>query len=119
MPSLYNGQPSWLDFVASRDSLPRNSWFYLDNGLEVYLRKGPRYVQGVLIPYTVCIANVVSRNPGRGIFTGFLNELLGLGVIVYVESVVNPRLARYLASNGFTQVDAAYGGRNFIKPKTP
>jgi hypothetical protein len=69
----------------------------------LYVRHAKRIIDGKLVE-TFDIATVTASNPGAGAFTRLIEHLtqLNLGKPVYVESVINERLQRWLLRNYFT-----------------
>lgn len=96
------------------DSPVSNAWVRVGR-IKLYVRKSRRFTDEEM-KYCFDIANVsvVEGQRGKGAFTAFLVDLIvslrnrndGFAYI-YVENVINPDFARYLARSGFTQVDGA------------
>lgn len=70
----------------------------------LYVRVGPRYVDGVKYPKVLDIANAQVTHKGCGTFTNLILRLHRQGYILYVESVLNVRLGPKLVSLGFTEL---------------
>jgi hypothetical protein len=85
--------------------------------LTLYVRLGPRYIQGKLVPLVLDIATVVARPPGKRHFTTLVKELQERGFSLYVESVVNPRFARMLPRLGFVRVTPEHDAPSFFLAK--
>lgn len=73
----------------------------------LYVRINRRSLNGRIYNKVFDIASVEvkARQRGKGIFTKLVERLLARGLIVYVESVMNDRLAAWLERNGFTRID--------------
>jgi hypothetical protein len=94
-------------FIADHDKKPsyHSNAHVRRSGFEtLYVRLGPRYIQGVLHPRVLDIANVTVRRKGCGIFTQLVEELHARGFSLYVESVLNERFERMLPRLGFVRV---------------
>ena len=91
--------------------IPANAWLD-DNQLKVYVRITERYLDGERLP-SIDIANVevVRELRGNGIFAGVLADIEQIaqdtGRIVYVESILEPRLERFLQQRGYEEVPKA------------
>ena len=82
----------------------RNSWVEEPGFSRLYVRKGLHYANGRKMN-TLDLASFEVRHKGRGVFTRFvagLGERFGLPL--FVESVLNDRLAMYLPTIGFSKV---------------
>jgi len=99
-------------------SYPNNAWIEFEN-LEVYCRHGPRLIEN---KKCMCfdIANINSNSPGGGSFGRFLTFLIlelekttthnGENWVkyntIFVENVLNPRLAKSLIDHyNFKEVE--------------
>jgi N-acetylglutamate synthase-like GNAT family acetyltransferase len=90
----------------------RNCWLNYPD-FHVYVRKGyHRINQANPVSMTFDIANidVEARQRGKGIFTDWLTlverETKSAGLeAVYVENVLNPRLADFLTRRGYTKLE--------------
>lgn len=91
------------------ESKHRSVWTH-GGGLSVYMRRGGHAIEGELC-YCIDIASITADEPGNGIFTEFLTKIeqeieAHIGrknscKCVYVESIMEPRLAQYLARRGY------------------
>lgn len=93
------------DFL-SNDSI-RNTWIY-EHDIEVYIRRSLRTLSGSYTASCFDVANVsvTEERRGCGIFTGFLSEFethaKTRNRVVYVESILEPRLYQFLLKRGYT-----------------
>ncbi|MDD5371251.1 MAG: hypothetical protein PHQ40_19385, partial [Anaerolineaceae bacterium] len=84
------------------EGIPQNKWFRID-WVDVYLRTGRRFIYEEP-EFCITIANVQvapSKKKGKGIFTRFLESVEELGYTVYIENVLNPRLADFFNRRGY------------------
>lgn len=96
--------PTLDQFIAERAQklrgFPRSSYVRERGIQQLYVRLGPRYIYGQKLPVVLDIANVVvtARQRGKGRFTALLLRLRRdySDIPLYLESVLNPRLAAYL-----------------------
>jgi hypothetical protein len=87
-----------------------NSWIR-GNMLAVYVRKHPgqQLFNGDILT-TLDIANVVCDEPGRGIFTMFLNEAERISPYpIFVELIHNRRLRSFLLHRGYIIITGYHG----------
>jgi N-acetylglutamate synthase and related acetyltransferases len=94
------------EFIASARN---NAWLYYDD-IEIYVRKSHRCFKRDIIARTFDVANIKvnEQMQGQGIFTHWLTVIEDAArkagfECVYVESLLNPRLADFLARRGYTQ----------------
>ena len=88
-----------------------NSWITMGD-LRVYMRKGVHTLpplRAVRNTFDIASVEVTSDKRGNGIFTEFLKVAEDLARengfdAVYVENLLNPRLASFLARRGYTQM---------------
>lgn len=104
---------AFLELDAS--VLPKNAYVRCPGFVELYVRRGPRFVAGEWVQGVLDIARVTARHPGEGAFTKLSQELLERGIPLYVESVLNKRFIRKLEELGFTRVGEHEGVPNFFK----
>lgn len=87
------------------DGLSHNAW--IDDGvMEVYVRKA-HHLCGALVLETIDVANVTifdEKDRGCGLFTGFLEHVEDYQQVVYVENLLNPRLAVFFDKRGYLRV---------------
>lgn len=93
-------------FLSSK--WPPNAWIR-EHGINVYVRRSVRLIGNEAYPMLdIGSVNVDETKRGKGIFTAFLKlfekeaEKLERGV--YVESIQEPRLQKYLLKNGYALV---------------
>lgn len=96
-----------MEFLASRY---RNLWVD-DYNLEIYLRKGERYLRpnphGHIVKFsTFEIANIISLKPGNGNFTNYLNYLNKTITkdnfdCIFIENIMDSRFVKFLKRNNF------------------
>ncbi len=106
-----------------------NRWVK-DHNLEIYLRKGPRYIsynerfqkvqhdRTMRKVFALDIANITANTPGRGNFTSYLKYLENLLKnkrfvavtgstakkeieCIYIENIHNARFVKFLSKHGF------------------
>lgn len=84
----------------------RNAWLYED-ALRVYVRKGRRILDGTLVS-TLDVASVEAYERGKGAFTTWLaeaeEEARSHGLIVFAESILEPRLIGFFTKRGYRRV---------------
>jgi|APSaa5957512622_1039677.scaffolds.fasta_scaffold50752_3 hypothetical protein len=90
------------------DSGQRNAWVKEKNGLHIYVRRAQRLI-GESSEKTLDLANISlpGSKKGKGVFTAWLRDYLeplaaSLGLTVYVESLQNTDLYKFLIRNGYT-----------------
>ena len=98
-----------LKQFLSNDSL-RNAWLDEPN-MKVYVRRSIRYLADIpnLSPcLDIASIEVDEDHRGNGVFTAFLDrfeqEAKKLNRVVFVESILEPRLYQYLLTRGYTDV---------------
>ena len=86
----------------NQSKFPRNSYTKWDT-LTIYVRVGPRYLNGVLYEHVIDIANVTADVPGKGVFTRLVSHLRDTypSFSLYVECVLTARFAKGLERLGF------------------
>lgn len=99
-------QEQIAEFIAGQ---PRNRWLLSDK-FEIYVRRGYRNINGEYLN-TVDVASIESFHPGSGGFRGLLDDIDALLVAsarpiagIFVESVLNERLAASLPTMGFVAI---------------
>lgn len=80
----------------------RNEWLMMKD-MEIYLRKGLRWLGNEKIDSVITVANINVRadKRGTGVFTRFLDTIEDLGMTVWVESIQEKRLIPFLKSRGY------------------
>lgn len=97
------------DFIdhAARNRFPANLWL-ADLTMEVYVRRGMHVIDEGITATTLDIANVTVSEPlrGKGLFTQFFKEACRRQPWdgVYIESVLNNRLAEWCRNAGLFEV---------------
>jgi hypothetical protein len=83
----------------------RNKWFHHE-GMHVYVRRSIRYIQPPRRTEVLDLATFEfdEQIRGQGAFTAMLDTLMARRIPVYVESILNPRLVRFLSGKGFVIV---------------
>lgn len=83
----------------------------------LYVRMGPRTLNGTAHRVVLDLASIEVEEDlrGRGILTALIERLQAVGIIIYVESVVNDRLAAWLPRNGFAVSEIDRSGRSFFR----
>ena len=89
----------------------RNVWIQ-EHGIDVYVRKSLRMLDAKTPTATPCLdigsVEVDEDHRGEGIFKAFLKrfekEAKKLNRAVYVESILNPRLQKFLETQGYAVV---------------
>ena len=92
------------EFLACTDG-PANQWIR-ERHMSVYVRKGRRYLEGQTMDcLDIGTVTVDERHRGKGHFTKFLlrfeQEASRLRRLVYVESILEPRLVPFLIKRGY------------------
>jgi len=93
-----------LSLFLSNDNL-RNTWIK-EKDIEVYIRRSVRIIENKMHPcLDIGSVEVKEKKRGRGTFSCFLNrfeeEAKKLNRCVYIESILNPRLIKYLLGKGY------------------
>lgn len=93
----------------------RNAWLY-EPGIQVYVRISARMLGGVRVR-ALDIANVAVDVDGIGTFTAFLGRAEALRGFdtVFVENVLNEKLAASLAKRGYSHTEDFGGTPSFYK----
>ena len=82
---------------------PANSYVREPGFSSLYVRVAKRYIDGEM-QTTIDLANMTASRPGNGAFTRLVERLMAqYRLIIYVECVLNPRLAAKLIRMGFVQ----------------
>ena len=96
----------------------RNAWVREAGFSDLYVRKGQRYINGVLHSNILDIANVTARVPGSGAFTKLVAKLRlkypQMGI--YVESIINLRFPKKLERLGFQKNPDGHAPEKMIPP---
>lgn len=93
-------------FLKRKKIFPNNKWLYGED-LEIYVRDSEVFIKDEDFIKAIQLANIKSLNPGKGLFTHFLNEAEKLGNI-YIENVYSKRFKRFFVSNGYHGVPDSY-----------
>lgn len=95
------------EFIQNTENSRGNAYVNEPGFKELYVRRGPRFLDGRVIDNVLDIARITAREPGKGTFTQLSERLLSKGIPLYVECVLNPRFAGKLRALGFTtsQID--------------
>lgn len=97
--------PTLDKFVNEFGDSPRIGWL-VDGQVKAYMRKTERYIAGTFQP-TLEIANVSvpPHHKGQGHFTEFLARVEAIAKAqkrtVLVESILEPRLGKFLLKRGY------------------
>lgn len=88
---------------------PINGWVREPGFRHLYVRMTPRYISGIAHDPTLDLANFEVRKPGHGTFTALINRLRSERpeLTLFVECVLNGRLAKRLEALGFEYVGSA------------
>lgn len=93
-----------IEFLSvKRRRWPANSWLY-HTGFKTYVRIGARYIEGKLCTtFEIASIEIPERRRGKGLFTQFLKDVFVLTdcEYVYIENVLNDRLAEHLERSGW------------------
>ncbi len=97
------------EFVSNKNI--RNLWIH-EHSIDVYVRKSIRLLDTESTTTTPCLdigsVEVDEDRRGIGIFTGFLNRFekaaSKLNRAVYIESILNPSLQRFIERRGYQLV---------------
>jgi GNAT superfamily N-acetyltransferase len=87
----------------------RNQWI-TERDISVYVRRSVRVLDATMPKLCLDIGSVEveEKHRGMGIFTGFLKRFeeaaKQLNRAVYVESIMEPRLVKFLLRNGYQYV---------------
>lgn len=102
--------PQLDEFIKSRANglrgLPNNGYTRWET-LTVYVRVGPRYLNGVRYERVIDLANITADVPGQGAFTRLVSHLRDTypSFSLYVECVLTARFAKGLERLGFVPTD--------------
>ena len=124
--SLANDLNTFIDWLkdmeqqqqARRVPFAISKWFF-GSTFKAYTRVGPAY--GPLAPASViCLANVEAVVPGSGVLRSMLTaidaaELSSTHIVL--ESVVNPRLPKFLTAHGFHKVPSDTPTPTYFRPR--
>jgi hypothetical protein len=98
--------PTLKMFLSDYGRYPRSEYVIHDHFYDLYLRKGPMYIEDIRYAKTITVASVRAKRKGQGHFTKFLEELVTYQPeIILVECVINKRLQAYLLRCDFKQKD--------------
>ena len=84
----------------------RNCWIY-ERDIAIYVRRSTRFINNKPIKcLDLASVEVIEEHRGMGIFTGFLSRFeeaaKKLNRAVFVESILNKRLEKFLEKRGYT-----------------
>lgn len=100
-----------VDHTQKLRGFPRNGYVRERGIRQLYVRIGPRYINGERLPCVLDLANieVAARQRGQGRFTRLIQRLRRdyPDLPLYAESVLQPRLPRKLKELGFEEVGAS------------
>lgn len=109
-----NTLDGFIEAHVARGGLRNSNAFVEEPGFaSLYVRMGRRYIRGEMHPCVLDIANVEASAPGAGTFSRLVERLLGRGLTLYVESVLNARFAAKLLRMGFSEVPGLQGAPSF------
>ena len=105
------------DFLHSHE---KKRWVYGENAA-IFVRRSRRLLPSGKGALCFDLANITVRLPGTGIFTKLLANMQSLAAehgldAVYIENVLNKRLAEHLRKMGYAET--ADGGSFFVFPPT-
>jgi GNAT superfamily N-acetyltransferase len=92
----------------------RNQWI-AERDISVYIRRSVRVLDATMPKLCLDIGSVEveEEHRGMGIFTSFLNRFekaaKDLNRSVYIESILNPRLIKFLERRGYKLVPGSQG----------
>jgi peptidoglycan/xylan/chitin deacetylase (PgdA/CDA1 family) len=92
-------KPTLDDFLTDPHS--RNAWVRQEGFESLYVRKGPRYLNGTMYDRVIDLANMTALHPGSGTMSALITRLHTQGEHLYVESILNQRLIPKLLRMGF------------------
>lgn len=95
----------------------RNSYIDEPGFKSLYVRKGPRYIEGQKFDNVFQIARVEAEKKGEGVFSKLIEKLKNKNLSIYIESILNPRLPNKLENLGFKKVDKNNGENYFYQNK--
>ena len=102
-----------LQRAASNSRSCGNAWVDEPGFQSLYARIGQRLVKGSM-RQTIDLANFEVVDKGQGVFTRFVKKIEQYQLPIFVESVINDRLAKHLPKLGFVLV-ADSNPPNFLK----
>ncbi len=90
----------------------RRAWLDEPGFTSLYVRIGPAAVAKEVLPKVIQLAAFEVTRKGKGVFTRFVERIESHGLPIFVENVLNERLANYLPKIGFTMIEYKDIGRN-------
>lgn len=97
-----------IEFLNAKHE--KNCWFVYDT-FKVYVRKAMRTLppmRAFFDTLDIATINVYEEHQGNGIFTAYLTMAEDLAKeadrIVFIENVLNPRLAQWLECRGYSRM---------------
>ena len=80
----------------------RNAWLQTDS-VNMYVRKGVHIIDGQLTnTFDLASITIAENKRGCGLFKEIILYIESLGLPVYVESILNPKLADMLERHGYS-----------------
>ena len=104
-------------FLSPNHKSPRNMWVSFPGFAELYVRKGPYYIQEhKKRPETIQLANFTAEKEGHGTFRRLINflEKNYPELVIVVECVQTERLKSICHHMGFEQINID-SGLHFVK----
>ncbi len=81
----------------------KRTWL-LAGPMEFYVRKAHHVIDDKMVKtFDIANVNIDKSHRGHGIFTMLLEEVEALGMNVYVEQIINPRLFTFLEKRGYAR----------------
>lgn len=94
------------EFLNSR--FPNNAYVDHNEFSVFYVKKGARYIEGVMYDNVFVLSRIEAKNIGSGTLRRFLKDFWGkYDIPVMVECVLNERLAESLPKMGFKLIDGS------------
>lgn len=102
----YQSLDEFIQRGRTYSTFPRNSYVAFQGFSSLYVRIGPRYIDGKVYEPVLDLANAEAEKPGNGSFKELIAHLRlnypDMGI--YVENVHNRRLLGGLVKMGFVRV---------------
>lgn len=96
--------PTLESFIQENEECvkyPGNAYVSAIGFSELYIRIGPRYLNGTRYEKVIDIARITSTIPGAGAFTKLVKQLQDYDFVIYVECVQNPKFVNKLIKMKF------------------
>ena len=92
--------------------------------IDLYVRHGSTYIDGVMESSVFQLANIAARTPGTGAFTSLLPQLevaaKQAGVdLIFVENVLNKRFRKFWETQGYHRVNRNLESCNHLLKASP